>query len=74
MIKLHSYVDNSVRRVSEQAAAPFCILVTDVVLFLFCLVQPYERMNVADALVSKQFSDGDQIIKQVSHVGLTLKV
>jgi len=27
-------------------------------------LEPYERMNVADALVSKQFSDGTQIIKQ----------
>ena len=26
--------------------------------------QTYERMNLADALVSKQFSDGERIIKQ----------
>ena len=30
-------------------------------------LQPYERMNVADALVSKSFEDGDQIITQVGY-------
>jgi len=28
------------------------------------LFQPYERMNLADALVPKQYSDGEQIIRQ----------
>ncbi|KAK2145744.1 hypothetical protein LSH36_660g03036, partial [Paralvinella palmiformis] len=27
-------------------------------------LDPYERMNVADALVSKRFEDGELIIKQ----------
>ncbi len=31
----------------------------------FCLFQAYERMNVADALVPKTFTDGELIIKQV---------
>ena len=34
--------------------------------------QLYERMNVADALVSRTYEDGDQIIKQVSFKGLCL--
>ena len=29
------------------------------------LFQPYERMNVADALVTQHYDDGDVIIKQV---------
>ena len=29
--------------------------------------QPYERMNVADALVTKSYADGDVIIQQVSY-------
>lgn len=28
------------------------------------LFQAYERMNLADALVPKQYSDGEQIIRQ----------
>lgn len=32
---------------------------------IFFFVQPYERMNVADALVTRSFEDGDVIIKQV---------
>lgn len=27
-------------------------------------LQPYERMNLADALVPKHYSDGEQIIRQ----------
>jgi len=32
-------------------------------------LEPYERMNVADALVSKQFEDGTVIIKQGDTAG-----
>ena len=38
--------------------------------------QLYERMNVADALMSRTYEDGDQIIKQVSelyHVHFTFR-
>lgn len=34
-------------------------------IMIFFFVQPYERMNVADALVTRSFEDGDVIIKQV---------
>lgn len=30
----------------------------------FCIVQSYERLNLADALVPKTYEDGDLIIKQ----------
>ena len=33
-----------------------------------CDTQPYELMNLADALEKKQFSDGECIIKQVSRL------
>lgn len=30
-------------------------------------LQPYERMNLADALVPRTFGQGERIIKQVKH-------
>jgi len=30
-----------------------------------CVVQPYERMNVADALQTRYYEDGEAIISQV---------
>ena len=30
-------------------------------------LEPFERMNLADALIPKTFSDGDKIIKQGDH-------
>ena len=38
-----------------------CEILTDI----SCLFQPYERMNIADALYSKSFEAGDVIIHQV---------
>lgn len=33
--------------------------------YFFIAFQEYERMNVADALITKAYGDGDLIIKQV---------
>lgn len=37
-------------------------------MIFFFFVQLYERMNVADALVTRSFEDGDVIIKQVCNI------
>jgi len=36
------------------------------------LFQGYERMNVADALVTRQYNDADVIIRQVRADGLCI--
>lgn len=38
------------------------------IMIFFFFVQLYERMNVADALVTRSFEDGDVIIKQVCNI------
>lgn len=35
------------------------------------MLQDYERMNLADALVSKKFKDGDCVINQVNVIDYT---
>jgi len=35
---------------------------------IYSLLQSYERMNIADALFSRSFEDGQLIIKQVGYM------
>ena len=48
---------------------PASIYVRGCICFYF-VFQVYERMNVADALVTRQYQDGEQIIKEVSSLVL----
>jgi len=49
----------------EPCCLAFIFLCIKGELLIYYVLQDYERMNLADALVSKKFKDGECVIRQV---------